>query len=70
MNNLEYLKWDYDTVTLNDFTLEFAITEEIWSGFTEWEELLGQPLQARFEEFLIRHIERISETSRSEIVMI
>lgn len=49
VNNLEYLKWDYDTVTLNDFTLEFAITEEIWSGFTDWEELLGQPLQARFE---------------------
>ena len=70
MNNLEYFNWDKDTVTLNDFTLEFAITEDLWSCFTKWGELHGKPLQARFEEFFTRHIERISETSRSEIVMI
>lgn len=70
MNNLEYFNWDKDTVTLNDFTLEFAITEDLWSCFAKWGELQGQPLQARFEEFFTRHIERISETSRSEIVMI
>jgi hypothetical protein len=34
VNNLEYFKWDIDTVTLNDFTLEFAINEDLWSSFT------------------------------------
>jgi hypothetical protein len=32
-NEIDYIHWDTKTVTLNDFTVELIITDEIWENF-------------------------------------
>ena len=32
-NEIDYVHWDNKTVTLNDFTVELIITDDVWNGF-------------------------------------
>ncbi len=35
-NEIDYIHWDTKTVTLNDFTVELIITDEIWENFQKF----------------------------------
>jgi hypothetical protein len=36
-NEIDYILWDKIMVTLNDFTVELKITDDVWKGFLEFE---------------------------------
>lgn len=33
MNDLDFKKWDMKTVTINDFSVELPITDDMWKDF-------------------------------------
>lgn len=34
VNEVDYKIWDIKTITLNDFSVEISITDELWKDFT------------------------------------
>lgn len=32
-NDLDFIKWDIDNLTCSDFTIEYSISEDMWTLF-------------------------------------
>lgn len=57
---LDYKVWDVDTVTAADFTVEFQITDNLWTKFCQLPETQMAECKAQhFEQFMKKEFEKI-----------